>query len=394
VQTMNLVNPNQVDILNYSETNTDPRYDRKLTVEVWYPAVVEDISEVATYNDTLGRADNPNDPLVPFSFGGYAVRDAVLSATETPYPLIVVSHGFPGSRFMMTYLTENLASKGYVVVAIDHTESVFSDVSGFGSTLLNRPLDIRFVIDQIQAMGMAGSGSFLEGSVNTENVGLVGYSMGGYGALNVAGGAYGAAYIPTLTQFGLPGVELLSVNVAGNEAYVKDTRVKAVYTFAPWGMNFGLWDADSLAGLDVPTFFVAGSQDDVAGYEIGPRALFELSSNAERYLLTFEGARHNVAPNPAPAEASNYDQYMRYADTVWDSERMNNINQHFATAFFGKFLKGEANEEFLDVAVEVAEEGVFSANEDGTFKDDHTYWAGFQPRSAVGLRLEHRVAGE
>jgi predicted dienelactone hydrolase len=393
VQTMTVTNPDQIDILSFSAENTAPRYDRTLTLEVWYPAVIDGETPVIEYSDNLGRADDPAQTLIPFTFGGRALGDAELDSAGAPYPLIVVSHGFPGSRFMMTYLTENLASKGYIVVAIDHTESVYTDVNRFDSTLLNRPLDIRFTIDEMERMGAADSDSFLAGAVDAQNVGLVGYSMGGYGALNVAGGAYGAAYIPTLTQFGLPTVDLLAVNVAGNEAYVKDDRVKAVYTFAPWGMNFGLWDAESMAGLDVPTFFVAGSQDDVAGYDPGPRTLFDLAVNSERYLLTFEDARHNVAPNPPPAAATLYDQYMRYADNVWDSNRMNNVNQHFATAFFDLYLKGADTAQYLDL-VEFGVDGVYSVAEDGSFNDDHTYWTGFQDRSAIGLRFEARAAGE
>lgn len=394
VQTMTLTNPDQVDILSVSEADAAPRYDRTLTVEVWYPATVEgDAAPLITYEDTLGRADNPNEPLIPFTFEGRAVRDAAVVETDTPFPLIVVSHGFPGSRYMMTYLTENLASKGYVVVAIDHTESVFGDVAGFASTLLNRPLDIRFVIDQVAMMSAADSGSFLSGVVDADNTGLVGYSMGGYGSLNVAGGAYGASYLPVLTQFGLAGVDLLAVNTAASETYAADTRVKAVYALAPWGMNFNLWDEDSLSTLEVPVFFVSGSQDDVAGYENGPRQLFELAKNAERYLLTFEDARHNVAPNPAPAAATTYDQYMRYADSVWDSARMNNINQHFATAFFDEYLKGADTGAYLDL-IENAADGVYSVAEDGSFNEDNTYWLGFQNRSAVGLMLEHRAVGE
>ncbi len=394
VRTMTLTHSDQVDILKATDSTTAPRYDRPLTIEVWYPAVIPaDATPLVTYQETLGRVDVPSSPLIPFTFSGRALHDADIDLSAAPYPLIVVSHGFPGSRFMMTYLTENLASKGYVVVSIDHTESTFSDVAGFASTLLNRPLDIRFVIDQMAEMSAKDSKSFLAGALDANNTGLVGYSMGGYGALNVAGGGYGAAYIPTLTQFGLAGVNLLEVNLAGNAAYSPDKRVKAVYTFAPWGMNFDLWDKDSLATLTVPVFFVAGSQDDVAGYEKGARRLFDLATNSDRYLLTFDDARHNVAPNPPPPDAKTYDDYMRYADSVWDSERMNNINQHFATAFFGEYLKAEDTAAYLDL-IEVAADGVYSAEADGSLKADHTYWLGFQNRSAVGLRLEHHASGE
>lgn len=394
VQTLTFTNPDQIDILNVTAQTPQPRYDRSLTVEIWYPArIPAGETPLILYKDTLGRVDTPQAPLVPFTFGGRALRDAEPDASGAAYPLIVVSHGFPGSRWMLTYLNENLASKGYVVVAIDHTESTFSDVAGFASTLLNRPLDIRFVINQIAALGAAESDSFLAGLVDADNTGLVGYSMGGYGALNVAGGAYGATYLPALRAFGFPGADFLAVNTIENADFAADERVKAVYTFAPWGMNFGLWDAASLATLDVPVFFVAGSQDDVAGYENGPRKIFELAAHSERYLLTFEGARHNVAPNPPPPAATTYDQFMRYADTVWDTTRMNNINQHFATAFFGKYLKAQATHAYLDL-IDVAAEGVYSVAADGTFNADHTYWLGFQPRSAVGLRLEHLPAAE
>lgn len=392
VRTLTLTNPDQVDILNVSEANPEPRYDRTLTVEVWYPAALEGDTPVILYEDTLGRADDPNQPLVPFTFGGRAARDAAPDFSGAPYPLIVVSHGFPGSRFMMTYLTENLASKGYVVVAIDHTESTFSDVSGFASTLLNRPLDVRFTIDAMAALA-ADPNSPFNGLLDADNTGLIGYSMGGYGVLNVAGGRYGATYVPVLRNFGIPGVNLLAVNSVANADFEADERVKAVMAFAPWGMNFGLWDADGLSTLDVPVFFVAGDQDDVSGYANGPRRLFELAQNSERYLLVFEGARHNVAPNPPPAAATEYGQFMRYGDNVWDSNRMNNINQHFATAFFDLYLKGADTAAYLDL-IEVAAEGRFSVAQDGSFNADHTYWLGFPNRSAVGLRFERRAAGE
>ncbi len=392
VRTLTLTNPDQIDILSVSADNPEPRYDRTLTVEVWYPAALEGETPVIVYEDTLGRADNPNQPLVPFTFGGRAARDAEPDRSGAPYPLIVVSHGFPGSRFIMTYLTENLASKGYVVVAIDHTESTFSDVAGFASTLLNRPLDVRFTIDAMAELA-ADAASPFSGLLDANNTGLIGYSMGGYGVLNVAGGRYGATYLPVLRNFGIQGVDLLAVNTVRNDDFAADERVKAVMAFAPWGMQFGLWDANSLSTLDVPVFFVAGDQDDVSGFANGPRRLFELATNSERYLLVFEGARHNVAPNPPPAAAVEYEQFMRYGDNVWDSARMNNINQHFATAFFDLYLKGADTAAYLDL-IEVAADGRFSVADDGSFNPDHTYWLGFPNRSAVGLRLERRAAGE
>src|SRR4026207_2291144 len=110
-----------------------------------------------------------------------------------PYPLVIISHGYPGNRFLMSHMGENLASKGFVTVSIDHKDSTYDDQKSFGSTLYNRPFDQLFVLDEIDRLSKAGSRSFLSGLVDASRTGIIGYSMGGYGLVNVIGGGYSAA---------------------------------------------------------------------------------------------------------------------------------------------------------------------------------------------------------
>ncbi len=387
VQTLEFVNPGQVDILNLSAENPTATYDRPLTVEVWYPAILaENQAELVAYEETLGRADQP-DSLVPFTFTGRAARDADLNTTDAPYPLIIISHGYPGSRYMMTYLAENLASKGYVVAAIDHTESTFRDVANFGSTLYHRALDQEFVLEQMAQIS-AGDG-FFAGTIDADNTAIIGYSMGGYGALN----AIGAGYNQALAGFLGPVIE---PRMASNPDYSTslDERIKAAVLFAPWGGDLSavgapgaaFWDAEAFAAIDIPTLWIVGSEDDIAMYD-GVVNMFENSVNSERYLLTYDGALHNVAPNPPPAEAVTLQQYERYADPVWDEARLNNINQHFITAFLGRYIQGnESFADYLELDVEVASDGVYAVDESGNFTEEHTYWTGFAPRTASGMK--------
>ena len=376
VQTVNLVNPNQVDILN-SKEGKDPSYDRPITIEVWYPASVGADAKTVIYDEVMGTRGDSLRPLTPFTFKGRAYRDAK-ALKGNKFPLVVVSHGYVGSRFLMTYLTENLASKGYIVAAIDHTDSTFKDANAFQSTLLNRPKDIRFVINEMEKLGAKGSKNIIEGLVDANNTAIIGYSMGGYGVLNVGGAGYSAGLGQFFTGM-TGGSSAISVNTAGNAEYEKmaDSRIKAIVAFAPWGMERGVWDAEGLKGLKTPTFFVAGSQDDISGYEKGIKAIYEGALNADRYLLTYKNARHNVAPNPPPAEALapglHIDEYYRYAEPSWDQRKINNINQHFVTAFIGKHLKNQDNAQFLDV------------QENSNEKD----WTGFKPRSSTGMELLH-----
>ena len=383
VRTLELLNEGQVDILNSKEGN-DPRYDRPLTVEVWYPARVErDAEELIYYEEVMGTAGNEKRPLMPFSFLGRATRAAAPVTAEGAFPLVVVSHGYVGSRYLMTYLTENLASKGYVVVAIDHTESTFRDAAGFPSTLLNRPKDILFVIEEMARMGTAGSDHFLAGLVDAGRTALIGYSMGGYGALNAAGAGYSNAAIELFAGM-TGGSRALATRGGASEEFKQshDPRIKAVVAFAPWGMRQGVWDAETLRGLTVPTFFIAGSEDDISGYEKGIKAIYDGAVHADRYLLTYDNARHNVAPNPPPAEAArpglDIDEYYRYAEPAWDERRINNINQHFVTAFLGIQLKQLDYTKYLDLPEQA----------------NGKTWTGFLNRSSTGMELLHAPAAE
>ncbi|WP_339840518.1 dienelactone hydrolase [uncultured Maribacter sp.] len=376
VQTINLVNNNQVDIIN-SKDGKDPLYDRPLTIEVWYPASISDNTKTVVYDEVMGTANDTLRPLTPFTFKGRAYRDATPS-TGSKFPLIVVSHGYVGSRYLMTYLTENLASKGYIVVAIDHTDSTFKDANAFQSTLLNRPKDIRFIINEMEKLGAQGSKNKLEGLVDANNTGIIGYSMGGYGVLNVGGAGYSEALAEFFTGM-TGGSTSIAVNTANNEEYKKlaDDRIKAIVAFAPWGMERGVWDGEGLKGLKTPTFFVAGNQDDISGYEKGIKAIYDGAVNADRFLLTYINARHNVAPNPPPAEALapglHIDEYYRYAEPSWDQRKLNNVNQHFITAFLGLHLKKQENAKYLEL------------QENSNEKD----WIGFKPRSSTGMELLH-----
>lgn len=372
VRTIQVTDKNRPDILNTKPGGATARYDRTLTLEVWYPAKLADGQKPGGDYRVITR-----DPSVMATLHGRAVRDAAtLSPSSRPYPLVIISHGYPGNRFLLSHLAENLSSKGYVAVSIDHKDSTYDDQKNFASTLYNRPFDQLFVLSEIARLAQSGSNSFLSGLVDANRIGLVGYSMGGYGVVNVVGGGYSKA---SETLPAAPPNRLLAERGASNPAYANSTdpRIKAAIAIAPWGMVGGFWDADGLKGIKTPIFFVAGSVDDVAGYDKGTKAIYQAAVNADRYLLTFLNANHNAAaPIPAPRETYAYSEALKlfpfthYADAVWDTTRMNNIADHFATAFFDLHLKGDATRQaFLEL--------------------NGASWNGFKPRTSVGLTLEH-----
>jgi predicted dienelactone hydrolase len=372
VRTIQVSDKNRPDILNTKEGGPTARYDRTLTLEIWYPAVLAAGQKPGGEYRAITR-----DPAITATLYGKAVRDATPVEADGAFPLVIISHGYPGNRYLMSHLGENLASKGFVAVSIDHLDSTYDDQKAFASTLYNRAFDQLFVLNEIDRLSKADSGSglagsFISGIVDASRTGIVGYSMGGYGVVNVVGGGYSKA---SETINGAPPNRLLAARGAGSAEYQKsmDSRIKAAIAIAPWGMQAGFWDADGLKGIKTPVLFVAGSADDVAQYEKGTKAIYQAAVNSDRYLLTFVNANHNAAaPIPAPIETYTTPEgraspFTHYADAVWDTVRMNNILDHFATAYFGLHLKGE--------------------------QDKRAYfepsWKGFKRGTSVGLILDH-----
>ena len=134
VTTLELINPGQVDVLH--STDAIRRYDRRLVVELWFPATPGS-GEGQPYHTIL------RDGQTPVTLHGAARRGAKPAGTD--YPLVILSHGYPGNRMLMSHFGEHLASHGYVVASLDHPDSTYADKSALASTLVNRPLDTEFV---------------------------------------------------------------------------------------------------------------------------------------------------------------------------------------------------------------------------------------------------------
>lgn len=393
---LTVTNPNQLDVLSLDPENDQqdllPTYDRSLVLQMWYPSFpgATGSKAIRTYL---------RDAKTEVSLYGQATLWAAPLNESGPFPLVIISHGYPGNRFLMSHLAENIASKGYVVASIDHTDSTYRTQAAIGSTLRNRSLDQIFVLNEMARLNH-DEGSFLYGLVDTDNTGIVGYSMGGYGAVITAGGGVtkGSVALGFSPPFGT-----LGIHQSGSDSHKKlfDSRVKTAIAVAPWGRNFGFFDAESLAGVQIPMLFVAGSEDDVSLYEGGVREIWKEAVNVDRGLLTFDNANHNAAaPIPAPEESYAFNAqigsapFEHYADAIWDTVRMNNILQHFSTAWLDRMLKNDNDKQaYLDL-IPNSNDGIYSVDEHGDFTDDHTAWAGFQDRTAKGLHLEWLDAGK
>ena len=133
----------------------DATRDRIFTCEVWYPAAASHAGQ----DLAAGTQDVFTLPGFPTPRRQAAVRDA--AAEPGAYPLIVFSHHSGGPRRMATFLCTHLASHGYVVAAMEHSEVFTPELvrrqnetaeekaARLEALIASRVPDVRFLLDHL-----------------------------------------------------------------------------------------------------------------------------------------------------------------------------------------------------------------------------------------------------
>ena len=232
--------------------------ERVLTVDVLYPA---------DRSQSRGAPASRYQVIPGVEFDSRLARSGLPVSTDGPFPLVVYSHGSGGLRFVSSFLTEVLASHGFVVIAPDHSGNTAIDAAA-GTTVpsaqneVNRLADVRTVIGEALARN-AAAGDLLTGAIDPERIGIVGHSFGGFTAL--------AAPV-------------------GHRGIPAEARIRAVVGLAPY--LDPLSDAE-LARLRVPTMVISGTKDRTTPI---PRNVERVSKEVPArplYRIDLENAAHH-----------------------------------------------------------------------------------------------------
>ena len=153
-----------------------------LDITVWYPAQNPDNAEASVtypYVIKLGMPD------ANATVTGNAIVDAPYNLEDGSHPLVVLSSGFLLGRTGYVWLAEHLASHGFVVIAPEHGEQLDETLSDFSKYAILRPQTITAVLDYVDMQTIEGDE--LLGLIDTEQVAVIGHSLGGYTSLAIAG---------------------------------------------------------------------------------------------------------------------------------------------------------------------------------------------------------------
>jgi len=320
--------------------------ERPLKVSAWYPALNPDgAEERATYQEGLARLE------------GRALNDAPPDTEAGPYPLVVFSHGSGGLRFQSLFLTEHLASQGFVVLAPDHAGNTlldrFADEAAFQAGLLDafalRPLDVSRVLDFAESLNAEGA---LAGLMLTDKAAVIGHSFGGYTALSVGGARINFAamdedcaesgYEGCFFYEGLKRVAALRGLDAVPEGLfpsVKDDRVQAIVGLAP--CCFTSFGAEGLAEIDVPALMISGSADPVTISDAAMAQMLDSVSSPTWAWASLQNAGHFIFVDACSEQAIQFGLFDSCSDPVWDMARAHDLQNHLTTAFLRAVLLGD-----------------------------------------------------
>lgn len=234
----------------------------------------------------------------------YWSKDASLNK-----PIIVFSHGLGSVRTDLRYLAQHLASHGYVVAALEHPGSNENHVKKAlalqaplleAEEFLNRPKDISFILDNLKLIN--DSAGVLQGKLASDNVMVVGYSLGGATALSLAGAELQLTELKqrcpgNVLAFSLgENAQCFAKSLPENTYQLRDERVKRAIAFSP--TTSLLFGETGLTKVAIPTLIGSGSADKTTPALTEQAIAFD-KLPTPKWLVGFVGGTHLSVKDPA-----------------------------------------------------------------------------------------------
>ncbi|MBO0721038.1 MAG: dienelactone hydrolase family protein [Blastocatellia bacterium] len=314
--------------VDHKRIDTATKEDRTLVTEIWYPATDEtrNLPKNKFSNFLPGGPTPQLESLIETAFKkplaevdriywNNSVRDA--RVREGKFPLIIFSHGNRSIRNQSTFWCDYLASHGYIIVSADHTgnsaltiingKPVFYQLNGRANSVVDRPKDMIFLLDQM-SLWNGGADSRFSGKIDLSKIVAAGMSFGSMTAIRVAD---------------------------------LDPRFKAVVAMAG--------SPEVHTNLNVPSLYMMGDEDrtiGVRGNELihanyarhtGPAVMLELKNGGHYSFSDIFKIDGNYGDGIGQGKRRDTGETFNY--TAMDKTYQ--IINSYTAAFLGYFSKGE-----------------------------------------------------
>jgi predicted dienelactone hydrolase len=243
--------------------------------------------------------------IKPADFTGTIAWDIKPDMSSAPYPVLFCS------TTIANEFATHLVSHGFVVVSVEGQNSY--DV--LGSKLIDYPQEILAALDDVAD----NPPTVLKAMMETDNVGVFGYSFDGYNALALSGARFDPQYyqqeclrvesiIPEspkiwqgwknymcpgnttfLTIVGDAGKRLL-ISEDGLWQAMTDPRIKAAMPMAPEGAL--LFGERGLNAVNIPILIIGATADEYCPYSIEAASIYKHIGSPDKSLISFIDQNH------------------------------------------------------------------------------------------------------
>jgi len=269
-------------------TDENPNDVREIIVQVWYPAFKNAKMNPEPYLDFIDlRAKTlAGAGAIPEFFPSHlnhiytnSFKNIPIIKSDQLMPVVIFSHGITGTRHLHQAMYEFLVSRGFIVLALDHSFdanlTIFPDghLADYRSNITGHPdslnvrtmqmntrvADISFILDQLDKIQSGKIESQINAKIDLERVAVGGHSYGGSTATVVS---------------------------------QRDNRIKACFSLDSWISPIPQETIDD--GVHIPFLFMGRPTWDGSDYPGNyPRldSLMAHSSNP-KYRLIIKGTKH------------------------------------------------------------------------------------------------------
>jgi predicted dienelactone hydrolase len=237
-------------------------------------------------------SDTPATPSSPQSLPQTVATNGDIAGINLP--VIVFSHGSSGWFAGHADYARALASAGFIVIAVTHSDDNYKVGNGTSlKALISRPRDVHLAIDFMTNNWNGRT------HIDPSKIGIFGFSAGGFTALVAIGG------VPDFKRFTAHCAEApqeftcqeaFATALSGSEAinlpeatWIHDRRIKAAVLAAP-GFAYA-FDPDSLRRINLPVQLWNGAEDPVIPVETNLAYLHRTLPNVVDYEV-IPGAAH------------------------------------------------------------------------------------------------------
>lgn len=226
-------------------------------------------------------------PAEPRALEALVPGPAPVARAERPFPLVVYSHGFMSFREESTYLSEYLASQGYIVFAANYPlTNYFAPGGPFLHDVIEQPKDVSFILDTLLGWHQDKDSRYFQ-RIDETRIAAVGVSLGGMTSTL-------AVYHPTL----------------------KDARIDAAVSLAG---PAGIFTERFYQHAQVPFMMVGAGADAIVPYASNAATL--PARNPGSILVTLKDASHTSFADIA----STVFRWMHNPDSAGCAAMMGNV---------------------------------------------------------------------